>query len=94
MKQAYEDGMLSDDIVAEQEKLRRADLLILQFPLHWGGLPAMEQGWLDRVLVPGFAFRVGEVFDRGLMKVYMLRNHKYFNYYNAEIFLNKPWRPK
>ena len=63
--------MLSDDIVTEQDKLRRADLVIFQFPMHWGGLPAMEQGWLDRVLVPGFAFRfeTGQVFDRGMMKV-------------------------
>jgi NAD(P)H dehydrogenase (quinone) len=53
---AYTDGTLSADIRAEQDKLRRADALVLQFPLWWFGPPAILKGWFDRVLVQGFAF--------------------------------------
>lgn len=40
-EQAYalETVSLSKDIVAEQEKLAAADLLILQFPVWWFGMP-------------------------------------------------------
>jgi putative NADPH-quinone reductase len=38
------------------ERLARADALVFVYPTWWFGLPAMLKGWLDRVLVPGFAF--------------------------------------
>ncbi|UYZ60340.1 NAD(P)H-dependent oxidoreductase [Hymenobacter latericus] len=43
-------------IEAEMEKLRRADLLMLQFPLWWHSVPAILKGWIDRVLAVGFAY--------------------------------------
>lgn len=46
------------DVVPEQDKLRRADLLVLQFPLWWYGMPAMLKGWVDRVFEAGFAYDV------------------------------------
>ncbi|KIF75601.1 NADPH-quinone reductase [Streptomyces sp. 150FB] len=48
-------GRLSDDIRREQDKLRRADTLIVQFPLWWFGPPAILKGWFDRLFVQGFA---------------------------------------
>ncbi|GAA1174172.1 NAD(P)H-dependent oxidoreductase [Nesterenkonia xinjiangensis] len=45
-----------DDVAAEQLKLRRADAVIVQFPLWWYGMPAILKGWFDRVFVSGFAF--------------------------------------
>lgn len=53
---AFETGTLAADIVAEQEKVRRADLLILQFPIWWFGMPAIMKGWADRVFARGFAY--------------------------------------
>lgn len=38
------------------DRLAWADALIFVYPTWWFGLPAMLKGWLDRVLVPGFAF--------------------------------------
>jgi NAD(P)H dehydrogenase (quinone) len=46
------------DVEAEQAKLCRADLVVLQFPLWWYGMPAILKGWVDRVLQSGFAFDV------------------------------------
>ena len=57
-ERAHRDGALSDDIVAEQEKLRWADAVVLQFPLWWYGMPAILKGWFDRVFVKGFAYGV------------------------------------
>ncbi len=57
-KEALRRGTLSDDIRAEQELVRAADVLIVQFPLWWYGMPAILKGWFDRVFVNGFAFGV------------------------------------
>ncbi|MFD2645199.1 NAD(P)H-dependent oxidoreductase [Pseudomonas japonica] len=63
-RQAYADGTQSPDIALEQDKLRWADAVILQFPLWWFGLPAILKGWVDRVYACGFAYGVGEHSDR------------------------------
>ncbi|MER5393159.1 NAD(P)H-dependent oxidoreductase [Saccharopolyspora sp. NPDC002686] len=48
-------GTLSADVAAEQEKLRWADAVILQFPLWWFSVPAILKGWIDRVFTFQFA---------------------------------------
>jgi NAD(P)H dehydrogenase (quinone) len=55
-RRAFVEGALSPDVRHEQEKLRAADALIIQFPLWWYGMPAILKGWFDQVLVSGFAF--------------------------------------
>ncbi len=60
---AYETGTLSADIAAEQDKLRWADTVILQFPLWWYSMPAILEGWVDRVFTYKFAYGVGEHSD-------------------------------
>ncbi|MCE3551678.1 NAD(P)H-dependent oxidoreductase [Pseudonocardia sp. RS11V-5] len=57
-RRAFDAGTLPPEIRAEQAKLRRADALVLQFPLWWFGLPAILKGWVDRVFVEGFAYGV------------------------------------
>ncbi|MGC0415383.1 NAD(P)H dehydrogenase (quinone) [Embleya sp. AB8] len=49
-------GRLAPEIAAEQEKLRWADAVILQFPMWWFGAPAILKGWFDRVFTAGFAY--------------------------------------
>lgn len=58
----------SADIVAEIEKLEWCDLLILQFPLWWFGLPAILKGWADRVLVMGRVYGGGKWYDNGAFR--------------------------
>jgi NAD(P)H dehydrogenase (quinone) len=54
--EAYSQGQLSTEAIEEQAKLAAAELLIIQFPLWWYGMPAILKGWFDRVLTSGFAY--------------------------------------
>jgi NAD(P)H dehydrogenase (quinone) len=65
---ALASGTLADDILLEQDKVRRADLIIFQFPMWWFGFPAIMKGWVDRVLSYKFAYGVGQWWDRGLLR--------------------------
>lgn len=56
----------ASDIKREQARVAEADNLILQFPLWWGGPPALLKGWIDRVLSYGFAYVDGRRFDTGV----------------------------
>ncbi|MET0428399.1 MAG: NAD(P)H-dependent oxidoreductase, partial [Microvirga sp.] len=56
------------DVSREQRRLEGADLLVLQFPLWWGGPPAILKGWCERVLAYGFAYVDGRRFETGLFK--------------------------
>lgn len=47
---------LPADIIAEQARIDRADLLILIFPVYWWSMPAILKGWIDRVFTNGWAF--------------------------------------
>lgn len=58
----------STEIRREHERVNRADVIILQFPLWWGGPPAIVKGWFDRVLAYGFAYADGRRFDKGLFR--------------------------
>lgn len=44
------------DVVAQQQRLDRADVLVLLFPVYWWSMPAVMKGWIDRVFVSGWAF--------------------------------------
>ena len=62
-RHAFENGVQSEDITGEQEKLLWADAVILQFPLWWYSMPAILKGWIERVYAFGFAYGVGEHSD-------------------------------
>jgi NAD(P)H dehydrogenase (quinone) len=53
---AHARGAVSADIRAEQEKIDRADTIIVQFPMWWFGMPAILKGWFDRVWHKGYAY--------------------------------------
>jgi NAD(P)H dehydrogenase (quinone) len=58
-KEAFTTGSQTPDIAAEQDKLLRADAVILQFPMWWFSMPAILKGWVDRVYAYGFGYGVG-----------------------------------
>jgi NAD(P)H dehydrogenase (quinone) len=65
---ACETGTLAPEIAAEQAKIRRAELIILQFPIWWFGMPAILKGWADRVFARGFAYVAGRKYDTGMFR--------------------------
>ncbi len=44
------------DIIAEQERISRADALVLVYPIYWWSFPALLKGWIDRVFTNGWAY--------------------------------------
>ena len=44
------------DVNKEQEKLTKADFIILQFPIFWYNAPALLRQWFESVLTHGFAY--------------------------------------
>lgn len=63
---AFESGTLAPDVREEQAKIDWADVVVLQFPLWWYGMPAILKGWVDRVFVKGFAYGVTDESGRTL----------------------------
>ncbi len=47
---------LEPDLLKSQEILKWANHLVWIYPVWWGSVPAIMKGFLDRVLLPGFAF--------------------------------------
>lgn len=61
-------GNYADDIKAEQEHIKWADVITFVYPVWWAGMPAMLKGYVDRVFANGFAFSYGEEGPIGLLK--------------------------
>lgn len=60
---------LEPDLLEAQDKLKWADHLVWVYPVWWSSVPAIMKGFLDRVLLPGFAFKKREnslFWDKGL----------------------------
>ena len=51
---------LEPDLIIAWEKIKWADHLVWVHPVWWGGLPAITKGFIDRVFLPGFAFKYRE----------------------------------
>lgn len=49
----------SDEVIAEQERIDRADALVLVYPVYWWSMPALLKGWIDRVFCNGWAYEEG-----------------------------------
>jgi NAD(P)H dehydrogenase (quinone) len=61
---------LEPDLVAAQQLLQWADHVVLAYPNWWGFMPAVTKGFIDRILLPGFAFKhhSGKIFPEKLLK--------------------------
>jgi NAD(P)H dehydrogenase (quinone) len=51
---------LEPDLLAAWEKIKWAEHLVWVYPVWWGSLPAMMKGFIDRLFLPGFAFKKRE----------------------------------
>jgi len=53
----FEHGAVPEDIRAEHEHIRWAEILTMICPIWWGGFTANLRGYLDRVFSLGFAYQ-------------------------------------
>ena len=51
---------LEPDLIKSQEVFKWADHLVWVYPVWWGSVPAILKGFLDRILLPGYAFKKRE----------------------------------
>lgn len=51
---------LEPDLARAQEDIRWAGHIVVIYPTWWGGAPALLKGFIDRVFLPGFAFKYRE----------------------------------
>jgi NAD(P)H dehydrogenase (quinone) len=65
---AARNGTFAPDVAREQARVADADLIIFQFPLWWGGPPAIVKGWGERVLAYGFGYADGLRFETGVFR--------------------------
>lgn len=47
---------LEPDLLDAQDKIKWANHLVWIYPVWWSSVPAIMKGFLDRILLPGFAF--------------------------------------
>ncbi|HCR48418.1 MAG TPA: NAD(P)H-dependent oxidoreductase [Rhodothermales bacterium] len=47
---------LEADLVAAQATIQWAEHVVWIYPIWWGFMPALLKGFIDRVMLPGFAF--------------------------------------
>ncbi len=65
---AFKEGKVPEDIAAEQEIIRWADVITFIYPVWWTSLPAILKGYVDRVFSYGFAYEYIDGAPNGLLK--------------------------
>lgn len=58
---------LEEDLKKAQNNIVWAEHIVFVYPIWWGTMPALMKGFIDRVFVPGFAFKFDKpgVFPQG-----------------------------
>jgi len=50
-----------------QIRFKKADTIVFFYPIWWGTVPAILKGFLDKILVSGFAYKEEKTGTKGLM---------------------------
>lgn len=61
-------GNLEKDLVEAQKKISWAEHIVFFYPVWWVSFPSMMKSFLERILVPGFAFRYVEGKQKRLLE--------------------------
>jgi putative NADPH-quinone reductase len=87
-RRAYHDvGANRASIENDIQRLQACEGLVLVFPTWWYGMPAMLKGYIDRVWVPGVAFRLQG--GRTLPLLHNIRRFAVVTTYGSPWWLNK-----
>ncbi|MFA5088307.1 MAG: NAD(P)H-dependent oxidoreductase [Candidatus Omnitrophota bacterium] len=65
--QSFHEGIIPEDIKAEQGHISWAEEIIFIFPIWWTGLPAILKGYIDKVFSLNFAYSYGAQGPKGLL---------------------------
>ena len=89
--EAVRSGNTPKDILLEQNHIIEADYIWVIFPIWWAGMPAILKGYIDRVLLSGFAYRMQGDRPVGMLpdkKVILLNSMgmSYDDYENSGMF--------
>lgn len=52
LSELYQDYRINVEI--EQDKLLKADIIVLQYPLFWYSMPSLLEKWMEEVFKHGF----------------------------------------
>ncbi|ADL53033.1 NAD(P)H-dependent oxidoreductase [Clostridium cellulovorans] len=64
---ALQSGKVLEDISAEQENIKWADVITFVYPVWWASVPAILKGYVDRVFSYGFAYTSENGAPKGLL---------------------------
>jgi len=72
LQDGYKNGeamQMEEDLINCQQLMQWADHVVLAYPNWWGFMPAITKGFIDRILLPGFAFKhhSGKIFPDKLL---------------------------
>jgi NAD(P)H dehydrogenase (quinone) len=59
---------IAKDVSKMQEKITKAEHIIVIYPIWWNGMPAILKGFIDRVFSSGYAFKYTGGMPLGLLK--------------------------
>lgn len=58
LREGFKSGqVLEPDLAQAQQHIQWADHLVFVHPVWWSNMPALLRGFIDRVFLPGFAFK-------------------------------------
>jgi NAD(P)H dehydrogenase (quinone) len=61
-------GAMPPDVLGMQARVAAADALCFTYPVYWWTMPALLRGWIDRVFSAGWAYRMTDDADKGLLR--------------------------
>jgi NAD(P)H dehydrogenase (quinone) len=64
-KHAVDTDTVPPDVQGEIGKIERSNVLIVQYPMWWFGMPAILKGWVDRTFLYGKMYTRRRRYDRG-----------------------------
>lgn len=67
------EGKICPDVLVEQNYILWAENITIIYPLWWNAFPAILKGYIDRVFINGFAFKITKNGPEGLLKMKKVR---------------------